>query len=351
MKSLKYLILGLLITFVAGSCKKGLDPINSVDPGPDLLAPVVEITYPTEGKIVRSADSLATITFKFVASDDIELKSVTMLLDGTEIGAITSFKDYRRLMTDFLYDQMGDGNHTFTVTAIDQTGKTTTQVVNFRKITAPPYNPMDGELLYFPFDDNYLDLIAGNELGVVGSPSFASGKLGDAYQGATDAYLTYPSEGIIGTEFSFAFWYKVNPMPVRGGILAISAPGEDRKTGFRMAREASGTLQNLFVNFGYGTDEVWINPYFQADPAGDWIHIAVAISATHITIYVNNTVVKDQDIPGAIDWTGCPSISIGSGAPNFTYWEHFSDLSLYDEMHFFNRAITAADVQQLYLVK
>jgi hypothetical protein len=41
-------------------------------------------------------------------------------------------------------------------------------------------------------------------------------------------------------------------------------------------------------------------------------------------------------------------MTLGSGMPNFIYWEHFSDLSLYDELHMFNRAITAAEVQALY---
>jgi hypothetical protein len=52
-----------------------------------------------------------------------------------------------------------------------------------------------------------------------------------------------------------------------------------------------------------------------------------------------------------IDWTGCNSLSIGSGMPNFVYWLHFSDLSLYDELHIFKRAITAEEVQNFYNVK
>jgi hypothetical protein len=348
MKLIKSLFIYSLIAALAISCEKGLDPIVPVPAKPDVYGPDLVINYPVEGKPFVSPDEVATIIFKLVATDDIELKSVSLQLDGAEIGFLNNFKDYRRADIAFEYSNMTDGDHTLTVIVADLTDKSITKSVNFNKITAPLYTPLDGEVLYLPLDGYLLDLISGNALTVVGSPGFATGKVGDAYAGAQNAYLEYPATGLLGSEFSLSFWYKINAMPLRGGIMAISPVGESRNSGFRFLRENAGDNQNLGINFGIGEAEVWMNPFITVPTNEDWMHIAISISETMAIIYVNGEVQKETEITAKIDWTGCTSISIASGAPNFTYWEHFSDLSLYDEIHLFKRAITAAEVLGFY---
>lgn len=351
MKINKYITIAALSLTMIWGCEKGIDPITPVTPGADETAPVITHTAPTDGQTVKSADEVAAFTFKFVAEDDIELQSVKMKLDGTEINSITTFTDYRRAVVNYTYNGLEDGDHVFEVTATDLKGKVTTSVVNFKKITVPPYDALANEVLYLPFEDNLFDVISGAEAGKQGSPGFAEGKAGQALAGATDAYITYPSAGLTGAEFSVAFWYKINAVPDRAGILAISAPGDGRTTGFRMFREANGANQNIGLNIGTTSTEVWMNPFVTVPVDQDWIHIAIAISASKTTIYVNGEVVNETDLVSGIDWTGCTSLSLGSGAPNFTYWNHFSDLSLYDELHVIQRAITQEEVTKLYTVK
>lgn len=351
MKILKYLFISSMIGVLAGSCQKGLDPITSISPGSDEYKPELVISFPTEGKIVRANEEIGTIVFKFVASDDIELQSVVLQLDGAEINNMTSFKDYRRADVAYEYTSLVDGDHTFTVVVTDLTGKSDSKSVNFKKITAPTYTPLDGEVVYSPFEDEYLDYISGNFFSVEGSPSFAEGKVGSAYAGAADSYITYPADGFTENEIGFCFWYKINATPQRGGIFAISAEGDGRTTGLRIFRENSGDKQNVGLNFGIGESEVWMNPFIQLTTTEDWTHIAISITTTHATVYINGAVALEADITAKLDWTGCTSLTVGSGAPNFTYWDHFSDLSLYDELHIFNRAITAAEVQGFYGVK
>jgi hypothetical protein len=339
-----------MIVFAIG-CEKGIDPITAVAPGSDTAAPTLSITFPVAGKPVTSKDESAQIFFKMLAEDDIELASVKIELDGTEIGNLNSFKDYRRAVISYEYNGLLDGDHTLTVTVTDKTGKTVTKTMDFKKITVPPYTPKDGEVFYMPFEDNYLEVLSSTEMTVKGSPGFAEGKIGQAYAGATDAYLTFPTSGLLGNEFSLAFWYKINAVPDRAGILAISATGDDRTTGLRLFREISGTHQNIGLNFGITSTEVWMNPFVQVSPTEDWTHIAISISTTHATIYVNGSPVADNDIASKIDWSGCSSMTIGSGEPNFVYWEHFSDLSLYDEIHIFNKAISAEEVNAIFTGK
>jgi hypothetical protein len=354
MKLIKYLFVCSLMIMLAVSCYKGIDDIIPVAPGPDVSGPELVINYPVDGKPIVSPDEPASIAFKLVASDDIELKSVTLELDGATIASFTSFLDYRRLDLNYNYN-LSAGNHTLVVTATDLLDQSITRSVNFSKITAPVYEPLDGEVLYFPLDGYYLDLISGSALSIVGTPGFAAGKVNDAYAGATDAYLTYPTTGVLGSEFSLSFWYKINAVPDRAGIVAISPPTDattqDRKSGLRLFRETDGTNQKIGLNIGIGDVDVWMNPFTTVPPDQDWMHIAISISTTHASIYVDGASVNETDLAAGISWTNCSSITIASGMPNFIYWLHYSDLSLYDEMHFFNRAITAAEVQSLYQVK
>ena len=356
MKLFKYLFFVALITAFAVSCDKGLDPINPGDPGTEEFAPELSINYPLDGKIVRSADSVATVAFKFLASDDFELKSVVLLLDGTEIGNITSFTDYRRLDGSFTFNGLRDGEHTLAITATDKSDKSVSQSVNFLKITTAVYVPLEGEVLYFPFDGDYKDAIAEKELTVVGTPDFVNeGKVNLAYVGDSASYLTYPTEGIVSTQWSVAFWYKLNAAPVRGGIISISRGdvAENRPWGFRMFRENDGaTKQKIGVNFGNGTTETWMNPFITIDTTSVWMHIAVAFTETSATIYVNGEVaMENAALTAPLDWTECTSMTIGSGAPNFIYWDHLSDRSQYDEMHFFTRTLTVEEIQAFYAVK
>jgi hypothetical protein len=358
MKIIKYIIACSLMIMMAVSCDKGLDPIVPVNTKPDVSAPEIEITSPENGKTINSLDSVATITIQLLAEDDVELKSVLVTLNEVEIVNMTSFIDYRRL--DLEMDQGGilDGVYTLDVVVTDLTDKVVSKSITFSKVTVPPYTAMDGEVLYFSFDGFYLDLISKNEPTVTGFPSFVPGKTNNCLQGATDSYLEYPTTGLLGTEFSVAFWYKVNAIPDRAGIMAISHPVDiaaaDRIKGFRLFREISGADQNIGLNIGNGTDEVWMNPFVKVAPDADWIHLAISITSDTATIYVNgelSTLTPKTAIGAPIDWTDCTSMTLGSGMPNFIYWLHYSDLSLYDEFHMFKRAITQDEVKAFYEVK
>ena len=352
MKIIKYIFICSLLTVLAVSCEKGLDPIIGVSPKPDVSDPTLEITYPVEGKPFVSPVEVAPMTIKLLAVDDVELKSVILKLNGTEIASFTEFKDYRRLDLQYIYE-LASGDYTLDVTVTDLTGKSVSGSVSFRKITAPTYDPLDGEVAYFPLDGFYLDLVSGNAATTVGTPGFAEGKLGEAYAGATDAYLTYPSAGVAGNNLSAVFWYKLNAEPARAGIFMISYPAasaEDRLNGLRFAREADGAKQKFWMNIGNGTVDTWIVPP-SFEVTEDWMHIAITVSETHVIIYINGEIAAEADYEGPIDWTDCPSISLMSGQPNVIYWEHFSDLSLLDELHLFNRVISAAEVLSFYEVK
>lgn len=357
------LAMALTAAFVVGCKEDGyIDPITAVAPGSDEEAPVVNIIYPAEGTKIRVKEDVTSINIEFEVEDDIEVESIEILLDGNGIATFSNFIDYRHAIDEFTYDELINGAHTLTVEATDLSGKTTAESVEFEKIE--PYDPIyDGENFYLPFDGDFMELVSITNATEVGTPGFAGEGVpaevpgSNAYKGAEGAYLTFPTDIIgLSNEFSASFWYKVNATPDRAGILVIGPPDEvnpdamnNRKGGFRFFRENAGGKQRLKLNVGNGEADTWFDGGLAADidPAlGNWVHVAFTISPTECVVYFDGLVVKQGEFTG-VDWTNCDILSIGSGAPRFTGWNHKSDHSFIDELRLFNKALTQQQIQQI----
>ncbi|MDP2888485.1 MAG: LamG domain-containing protein [Bacteroidota bacterium] len=347
MKIYKTILAYLFIIVFAAACNEGIDPITKVDPGADATAPIVTIKFPVEGTKIQVPEILATINIQFEATDDIELKTVSVLMDNVEIMNFSGFKDYRRALIDSSYNKVSTGAHTLTIRATDLEGKVTNKSVTFEKM--PPYTPIyPGEIFYMPFDGDYVEKISLKTATKVGNPGFAGESLKglNAYKGATDSYLTFPAAGLKNTEFTAAFWYKANASPDRAGLISISPAGEDRTKGLRFFREGSATSQRFKLNVGTGTGETWNDGGLVNVAANAWVHLAFTVSQTTCVVYVNGAAVAS--VPSStIDWTGCDNISIASGAPNFAYWDHKSDRSFFDELRIFNKELTSTEIQNI----
>lgn len=354
MKNIKLFAISIL--FLVGACDVAyIDEIERVDPGPDQQAPVVNINFPLEGTLIRVVEDVTDININFEVTDDIEIATVVLKLNDQQIASFDDFRDFRRFVKVFNYDNITNGSHTLTITATDLSGKSTSQSVTFEKVE--PYRPIyEGEIFYMPFDGDFTELITITNATVVGSPSFAAGFIGRAYAGATNAYLTFPTEGLLQSQLSAVFWYKVNAVPDRAGMLVIAPPDPNnpnnpnfRRHGIRLFRENAAGKQRVKLNVGNGTNDNWFDGGAAADidpAAGEWVHVAFSMAGSSIAVYLNGEVVSQGTFPG-IDWTGCDIMSIASGAPRFTGWNHLSDVSLIDELRLFNRALTQEEIQAI----
>lgn len=353
MNKFNILLLGALFTYTA--CQDGyIDDINPIDPGTDENAPAVTIGYPSSAVVlIPFTDESTNIDFEFEVRDDIEISSIAIALNGQPLETYADFLDFRRVKASFTSENLALGDYEFEVKATDIAGKTTAKVHKFEisNVYAAKY---PGEIFYMPFEGNvYLDLLGNISATRVGNPGFAAGKSGRAYAGATDSYLTVPTEGLVGNEFSASFWYKINNTPQNGGILTVSPPdasNNKRSSGFRLFREPGEPgHQRIKLNVGTGTSDSWFDGGAAADisSSADWVHIAFTIAPGRCAVYIDGEVVKEGEF-ASISWADCESLSIGSGAPNFTEWNHKSDLSLIDDLRFFNKALTTEEVSNIF---
>lgn len=359
MKSIfNYIVIGIVFLLSFTACKKGyIDPISKVAPGNDAQAPAVEILSPSADIQYPATTEKANFDFKFNVTDDIELSKIDISLDETLLKSYTTFIDYRGMSGVYTYPDLGLGAHTFKVVATDLSGKSTTKSFGFN-ITK--YNKvLESETLYAPFNagGDYKDLINFVSPTVTGNPATTSangGHNGAAYQGTADAYLSYPIAGLYGAnnEMSFAFWYKLNKVPDRSGLVVIGNPtvqasnnDESRKYGFRLFRESDP--QNLTINVGTTSQENWIGAGSMLANVGVWKYITVTISATETKIYIDGVQKASGTYPSKLELNGCSTIVLGSGGPTFSYWDHKSDLSLYDEFRVFNKVLTPDDIELL----
>ncbi len=355
MKFSKFIWLFIIVLAVA--CSEGyIDDIVPVPAGPDLEEPMIEINFPTNGTLIRVVEDVVDLTVSFEASDDILLQQVSLDLDGTTFATLSDFRDFRRVVDEVVYEDLTNGPHTLTITAVDGEGKTSSASVDFEK--TEPYTPRyDGEIFYMPFDNEYLELITLTSATEVGRPGFtADAKVGTgAYSGADGGYLTFPSASLTNDEFSAVMWFKLNPEPNRAGILVMGPEGEDAppatlNNGFKFFREAAESDQRFKLNAGTGEGNSWFDGGEAADldpaVATDWQHLAFTISGTENKVYINGTIVREGEFVGP-SWEGVEVMSIMSGAPNFTHWDHNSDLSQLDELRIFNKALTQEEIQQI----
>lgn len=210
------------------------------------------------------------------------------------------------------------------------------------------------ETLKVSFDGSYQDASSNREITAVGSPGFAGESVEgtNAYAGAADSYLTMPSEGLLSQTFSATFWYKADATADRAGIIVIGPEDSAnpdaqniRTSGFRLFREGNAEEQRIKLNVGTGEAESWNDGGVVDVTAGEWVHVAFTISETQSSIYLNGELVNTGSLSNPIDWTGTDLVSIMSGAPRFTGWNHLADTSYMDDLTFYNKVLTEEEIE------
>lgn len=362
-----------MVAAVVTGCDDGyLDPITAKDPGPDQAAPVVTVTSPTASVFAPYPATSTDVTITFEATDDIELNTVVLKLDGTTLNTYSGFKDYRRTVNSYLYEDLEAGEHTLEIVASDVSGKTTTSTFNF-EVTVE-YQARDGEIFYMPFEDSPLDLVSDGVGTTTGNISYVAGKSGKAirFDGEAKSYMLFPSDAVAAVEsMTLSVW--VRPIfldaDADGGVDGIQGLVNMANTG-RFWGNINFFLENgsnptdgadMRIQITSGTSETWITNVNDQPIFGAWSHHVITYDAatSQFKYYINGQVattaaaawtgpIAFEDVGplvfGTVHFQTDPSLTSATGSQT---WAGYLNGDL-DEVRIFNRALTEQEVAALY---
>ena len=206
-----------------------------------------------------------------------------------------------------------------------------------------------GLLTYYRFDETSGTTAAdssgnGNTASLSGGPTFSAGIQGNAVTlSGTSQYVSLPS-GILSsaTSFSVSAWVKLSSAPTWCRVF-------DFGTGttaymFLSPNSGSATLRFAITSAGNGQEQQ-VNTTSTL-PTGSWQHIAVTLSASTTTLYVQGASVAQN--------TGTTTTPASLGSTTQT-WIGRSEFSAdpylngqVDNFRIYDRALTASEVQELY---
>jgi hypothetical protein len=190
--------------------------------------------------------------------------------------------------------------------------------------------PQIGLISYFNFDDNLKDQKGYASDGIpTGNPTFTDGKRGKALtrNGIDQSVNFKPKNPQNSNQISISCWFKTVDLGFNNLVLDITNPSNKVKI-YTSQGEVSLTVSLP------NTNSVFV-PFL----SGQWNHYAGTFDGNTMKVYINGIYIAQKNHPGTIfgfndnmdltnDWPG----SI-------------------DELYIYNRALSQAEVTQLYNLK
>ena len=231
-------------------------------------------------------------------------------------------------------DTSTPGLKSFTITATDAAGNTTTQVVTYTVSLGTCVTPFAGLTAWLPGDGTAIDRVSGTPGIWTGAETYAAGKVGQGFSVGNGNHVSLPFDQ--AGPFTLQAWLRAPDrlLPEFTGVLSTGGPGQSA-TSFQIELDGSG---NYRLNAGDGALSWLIGPaldFFQ--------HVAVTFDGSTLTTYLNGQLVQ-SDV-----WAGSPGLgfhvlNVGidrEGLHPFT--------GLVDEVQVFNRALSDEEVAQTFL--
>ena len=361
-----------LVAFTMFGCKDGyIDDISSVDPGADESNPAVAITFPTGNITIPFTQSETDVEFKFNVSDDIEVGSIELSLNGTQLESYSDFKDYRKANLTYMYEALPVGDYSLVVTATDLSGKETSKTVNFE--VTNEYVAQAGEIFYMPFEGmENRDLISENLATTGGDPGFVEGASGDAssLDVADKSYLLFPGDLFADvTSFSVSFWMKPEFVDEddngsHDGAVGIFGLSNTEKFWGNIdifidgGNSEGATVKSHITN---DDSETWITMGNIADLFGNWSHHVLTYDneTREFKYYINSELINTTTASWTDEFAFTSSGSMVFGTlqfmtdPSLTSATTAQDWGSYfngemDEVRIFNKSLTTGEVETLY---
>jgi hypothetical protein len=222
--------------------------------------------------------------------------------------------------------------------------------------------PLTGLVGWWPGDASGTDVASGYNLVLRNGASFADGRVGPAL--AFDGFDDFATAGKPATvsdgDFTVDTWVLFHSLrrPPRvgssgGGQMSLvdkMSPAAANRDGWRLLKHDDDTF---WFCFGGGTADgcqaggpltVQSSTKVRPEDLDTWFHVTAVKSGDQVSLYVNGALEASKLLGRAFTDTGAGELVLGSNL----FGQHTLD-GLLDEVQVYNRALSAAEVQQLAL--
>ncbi len=216
----------------------------------------------------------------------------------------------------------------------------------------PPCTPVASDLVdWWPAEGNADDVMGSNHGMLVGGAGFVAGEVGQAFafDGISD-YVSIPNSASLDsftTNITIELWLKSGQLTANSDWKGIVTKGNSSwrlqaTSGAKtVAFSASGVSPNGDLS---GTRNV---------NDGQWHHVAAVYDGSNMYIYVDGTLDVSQPATGTISQNNDP-MCIGANSKAYVVSCHCNELGyffngLVDEVSIYHRALSASEIQAIYL--
>jgi len=221
----------------------------------------------------------------------------------------------------------------------------------FRAWSANCVTPPAGLVGWWAGQGNANDIAGTNNGTLPNGATFAPGEVGQAFSfnGSNQCVQVPYSQALVGPIYSVEAWIEPLSLP-SGGINQAVIFGQSFGRSLLIARPGNS---GVVILFGFGTSQVTFDWAVSTNeiPIGQFSHLVGTWDGTTLRLYVNGAL-NAQNTPGTspVD-PGCP-FSIGGfyhspPGDNCYYVGQFFN-GLIDEVSYYNRVLTEAEIQALH---
>ena len=237
-----------------------------------------------------------------------------------------------------------------------------------------PEEPTSPLKLSFSFEDQIANSsIYDFGITAPGTPAFATGINGKAYQGSASTYILAEAPEKLQNEltdlgsFTVSFWMKASKCNKATGIFAISNTKQfwGNLDIYLESHSANDTQAFFKIHLRNGDKEMTYETRIEDVFINDWVHLTFKYDEknSQLTIYKNAEEVyanTHENISGKLKFNNVGKIAIGTlqfqTVPSLTesataqdWGSHF--LGMLDQFHFYNKALKKAEIRTIYLNK
>ncbi|HWY74666.1 MAG TPA: LamG-like jellyroll fold domain-containing protein, partial [Verrucomicrobiae bacterium] len=204
--------------------------------------------------------------------------------------------------------------------------------------------PMEGLIAWWPAEENYVDIIGGNDGTPQAGVSFGPGEVNQAFSFDGSSRIFVPNAPSLNfgptSPMSIEFWAYRTGSQLRAHFIGKRVACDVTEFNYQVAWDEIAGLQiNVSTPNGQNTDGAFTGVQM---PMNVWTYLAATFDGNTFRFYINGALMATGS--GVMGPTNAEPLTIGDSGTCAPFQ------GLIDEMAMFNRALTPAEIQEIYAV-